>query len=71
MMEKVVTDKWVAFNMSKPSIREKSIKIRVTSKELLQLKGKAGGKPLAPFMREFCISAKIPKSSNKIPVVVN
>ena len=41
--------------------RCKSIKIRVSSDEFLQLKNKADGKQLAPFMRNFCLNAKIPK----------
>ena len=55
--------------MSRSLIREKSIKIRVTSAELLQLKEKAGGKPLAPFMREFCINANLPKSRKSTPKI--
>mgnify|MGYP003599893097 CR=1 FL=1 len=54
---------------TKPSIREKSIKIRVTIDEFLQLKQKADGKPLAPFMRDFCINANIPKSRKLTPKV--
>ena len=54
---------------TKTSIREKSIKIRVTSDEFLQLKQRADGKPLAPFMREFCINANIPKSRKLTPKV--
>lgn len=41
--------------------RTKTIKIRVTEDEFLVLFNKADSKPLASFMREFCLTAKIPK----------
>lgn len=46
--------------MEKP-LRTKRIKISLTEEEHAALLERADGKPLASFMRDFCIDANIPK----------
>lgn len=40
----------------KPSIRQKSIKIRLSEAEYNELKKQADGKPMASYMRKLCVS---------------
>lgn len=51
-------------------LRVKSIKIRVTADELTQLKVKADRQQLAPFMRDYCLGADVPKR-RRVPPKLN
>lgn len=51
----------------KPSIRQKSIKIRLSEAEYNELKKQADGKPMASYMRKLCVSPQKTAPSSTVP----